>query len=128
MIGLLGDPHCGFGMSDGLIEPAEVGKCDGKHVLRRRPCDHRRSETLSAQLSVESDVLLEQFGCFAVLAPDEVCVAKIVRCDHFDGAIAKGARDGERLLPEFESCIVVASGPPLHYHEGVDAPETVLIA
>src|SRR5262245_49400785 len=99
MIGLLGDPHCGFAMSDGLFEPAEVGKRDGKQELRRCPWDHMRSETLSAQLAIESDVPLEQFGCFAELAPDEVCVAKNDCCDHLDGAIVEGARDGERLLP-----------------------------
>jgi hypothetical protein len=52
MIGLLGDPHCGFGMSDRLVEPAEVGKRVGKPELRRCRLDHRRSETLSAQLAV----------------------------------------------------------------------------
>ena len=50
-----------------------------------------------------------------------------MRCDHLDGANAEGARDGERLLPEFESCSVVASGPPLHYHEGGDPPEPLHI-
>src|SRR5262245_58204829 len=116
MIGLLGDPHCRFTMCDGLVEPAEGGKRESKPVLRRRRLDHRRSASLSAQLVVESDVSLEQFGCFAILAPDKMCVAKIVRCDHLDGLVAEGARDGERLVPEFESCIEVAGGPPLHYH------------
>src|SRR5262252_3532517 len=127
MIGLLGDSHCGFAMSDGLVEPAEGAERGAKQELRRCRCDRSRSETLSAQLSVESDAPLERFGSFAVLAPDEVCVAKMVRCDHLNGAIAEGARDGKRLVPEFESCIVVASGPPLHYHEGGDPPEPVHI-
>ena len=65
MIDLLADSHCGFGMSDGLVESAEVGKRVGKHILRR--CQER-PETLSAQLAVESDVPLEQFDRFAVLA------------------------------------------------------------
>src|SRR5262245_47866614 len=30
--------------------------------------------------------------------------------------------------PEFESCVVVASGPPRVYHPGGDPPEPVLIA
>src|SRR5262245_56407109 len=110
MIGLLGDPHCGFGMSDGFVKPTEEGKREGKCVLKRRRFDHGRSEVLSAPLAVESNVSLEQFGCFAVLAAEVVCLGKCARCDHFDGAIAEGACDGERLLPEFESCIVVASG------------------
>src|SRR5262249_35370326 len=104
MIGLLGDPHCGFAMSDGLVDPAEVGKRKGKRVFRGCRLDHRRSQTLRAQLAVESDVPLKEFGCFAVLAPSDVRVAKIVRCDHLDGAIAEGACDGQRLLPEFDSC------------------------
>src|SRR5215471_8829825 len=128
MIGLLGDPHSGFAMSDGLLEPTEVGKRGAKHVLRRCRCDRGRSETLSAQLAVKSDVPFEQFYCFAVLAPYAVCVGKIERCDHLDGAIAEGARDGERLLPEFESCIMVARGSPLLDHEGGDPPEPMLIA
>src|SRR5262249_31401504 len=74
------------------------------------------------------DVPLEQFGCFAELAPSVVRVAKMPSCDYLDGAIAEGARDGERLLPKFESCIVVASDPPLHHHEGGDPGEMVLIA
>ena len=76
MIGLLGDPHCGFVMADGLVEPAEIRKRDGNRVLRHCRLDHNRSETLNAQLAVESDVPLEQFGCFAVLAPDIVRVAR----------------------------------------------------
>src|SRR5262245_10731123 len=128
MIGLLSDPHCGFAMSDGLIEPAEHGKRDGKRVRKGRRLDRWRSETLSAQLAVESDVPLEQFDYFAVLAPSDVRVAKIGCCDHLEEAIAERTRDGERFLPEFESCIVVASGPTLHDHEGGDPPEPVLIA
>src|SRR5215471_20424491 len=100
MIGLLGDPHSGFAMSDGLVEPAEGSKREGKRELRRRRLDHRRSETLGAQLAVEPDVPLEEFDCFAVLAEDEVCIAKIVRCGHLDGPIAKGACNCERLVPE----------------------------
>src|SRR5262249_31156250 len=121
------EPHSGFAMSDGLVEPAELGKRHGKQELRHCPCYRRRSETLSAPLAVESNVSLEQFGCFAVLALGVVCLAKRVRCDHFDGAIAEGACDGECLLPEFESCVVVTSNSPLRYHEGGDPPETVLI-
>src|SRR5262245_62140434 len=67
MIGLLGDPHRGFSMPDSLVVTAEDGKHAGKHVLRHCRLDHERSEALSAQLAVESDVQLEQFGCFAVL-------------------------------------------------------------
>src|SRR5262249_3603701 len=87
-----------------------------------------RSETLSKQLALESDVPFEQFGCFAVLALDAVHVTKIERCEHLDGAIAEGVRDGERLPTEFECCIIVASDPPLVRHEGGDPPEPVLIA
>src|SRR5215510_2578257 len=101
MIVLLGDPHSGFAMSDGLVEPAEVGKREGKRVLRRCRYVYSRSEALSAQLAVESDVPLEQLDCFAVLALGAVRIAKIVRCGHLDGPIAEGARDGEGLLPEF---------------------------
>src|SRR6516164_8574767 len=105
MIGLLGDPHCGFAMSDGLVEPAEVGKREGKRVLRGCRYVHMRSETLSEKLALESDVPLQEFDYFAVLAPDEVGLAQKKRCDYLDGAIAEGTRDGERLLPKFESCI-----------------------
>jgi hypothetical protein len=77
MIVLLGDPHCRFGMRDALVEPAELGKRVAKRELRHCRLDHGRSETLSAQLAVESDVPLEQFDCFGVLAPVEVRVAKI---------------------------------------------------
>src|SRR5689334_9443060 len=99
MIVLLGDPHCGFAMCDGLVEPAQVGERIGKRVLRRCRLDQCRSETLSAQVVDESDVPLEQFGCFTVLAPHDVRAAKIPRCGYLDGAIAEGARNGERLLP-----------------------------
>src|SRR5262249_23907324 len=34
----------------------------------------------------------------------------------------------ERLLPEFESCVVVPSDLPVNHHEGGDPPEPVLIA
>src|SRR5215510_8777856 len=128
MIGLLGDPQSGFGMSDGLVEPAEVGKRGGKRVLRGCRYVHRRSETLSEKLALESDVPLQEFGCFAVLAPGEVSLAQKKRCDYLDGAIAEVACDGERLLPKFESCVVVANGPPRVHHPGGDPPEPMLIA
>src|SRR5215471_4672331 len=128
MIVLFGDPESGFAMSDGLVEPAEVGKHVAKLALRKCRLDHGRSETLSAQLALEPDVPLEQFGCFVVLAPDEMYLAKIVRCDDLEGAIGEGVRDGERLLPEFESCVVVASVSTLVHHEGGDSCESVLIA
>src|SRR5215831_10637114 len=128
MIVFLGEPHSGFAMSDGRVEPAEGGKRRGKYVLRRRGLDHWHSEALSAPLAVESDDPLEQFGCFAVLALGAVRIAKIVRCDHLDGPIAEGARDGERLVPEFESFVVVANNPTLVHHQNGDPPEPVLIA
>src|SRR5215467_13447743 len=103
MIVLLGDSQSGFGMSDGLVEPAEAGKHEGKRGLRHCRLDRRRSETLSEKLAVESNVPLQEFGCFAVLAPGEVGLAQNKRCENLDGAIAEGARDGERLLPNFES-------------------------
>src|SRR5215470_11938662 len=86
------------------------------------------SKRSARNFPTRSDVPLEQFRSFGALAPDEVSVAKIVRCDHLDGAITEVARDGERLLPAFESCIVVASDSPLQHHEVGDLGEPVLIA
>src|SRR5215831_1213723 len=98
MIVFLGEPNSGFAMSDGLVEPAEGGKRRATQVLRHCQWDPCHSEALSAQLAVESDDLLEQFGCFAVVALGAARIAKIGRCDHLDGPIAEGARDGERLV------------------------------
>jgi hypothetical protein len=36
--------------------------------------------------------------------------------------------DGEGLLSESESCVVVASGHALGHHEGGDPPQPVLVA
>jgi hypothetical protein len=95
-------------------------------TLRHLPETRRRSE-LAIDIRIEIRNALLPLGDW-VRAPDCMCVAKIVRCAHLNGSIAEGACDGERLLPEFESGVVVASEPPLEDHEDGDPSEPMLIA
>ena len=127
MIGRFSDPHGGLGLPDGLVEPAELGEHVGEARPRVRRLDGGRPEALVAQVALERDVPLEQGGRRAELAPDGVRRAKKGCCDHLDRAIAEGSPDAQRLLPESDGLVVVASAQALDHHEGSDPREPVLV-
>jgi hypothetical protein len=100
MIGHLSDPHGGLGVSDGLVEPAELGEHVGEVGLRERRLDGGRPEALVAQVALERDVPLEEGSRVAELAPGGVRHAQIRRCDHLDRAIAEGSRNRQASCPK----------------------------
>jgi hypothetical protein len=81
-----------------------------------------------AEVALDRDVPLEEGGCLAELAPGGVGQPQQGRRDHFDRAIAKGARETQGLLPESDGPIVVAHDPALAHHERGDPPEPVRVA
>src|SRR5262249_27378039 len=80
MIGRLSDPHGGLGVSDGFIEPAELGERLGEPGPRICRMDDGPPKALGPQLALECGVPLEEGDCVAELASDEVRDAKKGRC------------------------------------------------
>ncbi len=72
MIGCFSDPHGGLGVSDGLIEPAELGQHVGEEGPRERRLDGGPPKALGAQIALECDVPLEQGRRVAELASGDV--------------------------------------------------------
>jgi hypothetical protein len=53
MIGRLSDPHCGLCVSDGLIEPVEIGEQNAEVGRRVRRHDGSRPKTLGSQVGLD---------------------------------------------------------------------------
>src|SRR5262249_67937 len=92
MIGHFSNPHGGFRVLDGLIEPAELGEYVGEVALREHRVDEGRPKAFIAKVAVErNDVPLEQGRCVAEVASREVGYPQKGRRDHLRRAPPAGA-------------------------------------